>query len=182
MKVVIDPAWSLMRTLEAAFEAYIGSGNTSRGLRMSVLMVWANVVGRRRAMRDLAALRDAAAGWQQVAEQIGVSASTLRKVRKHFAAVPDHAVIPAAEADDDMTTLREFTLLGRGGYGEVWKAKDALDRTVAVKYMTTATTEAQKAVLAHAAPLAVLGPRVRAARAYGIWSRKHTGRESGSPG
>ena len=31
MKVIIDPAWSLVRTIEAAVDAYTGSGITSRG-------------------------------------------------------------------------------------------------------------------------------------------------------
>ncbi|MFY0581660.1 protein kinase domain-containing protein [Cystobacter fuscus] len=56
-----------------------------------------------------------------------------------------------------MTTLVEFVHLGSGSYGEVWRAKDALGRNVAVKYMLTPTTEAQRTAIDHASPLALLG-------------------------
>jgi tRNA A-37 threonylcarbamoyl transferase component Bud32 len=156
MKVVVDPAWSLLRTVEAARDAYVGGGKTSRGYRLSVLMVWGNVVGRRRANQELNALLLEAGSDQTLAEELGISRPMLRKLARHFKIVPDHWVA-ATEPGRDLSTLNNFVFLERGGYGQVWKATDALGRHVAVKFMTAATTELEKAVLAHAAPLAALG-------------------------
>lgn len=156
MKVVIDPAWSLVRAVEAARDAYVGDGKTSRGYRQSVLMVWGNVVGRRRANLELEALLSETGSEQALADELGVSKPMLRRLRGHFRGVPDHRVT-AGEPGRDLSTLRNFVFLGRGGYGQVWKASDALGRQVAVKFMSAATTEIESAVLAHAAPLAALG-------------------------
>ncbi len=156
MKVVVDPAWSLGRTVEAARDAYTGIGKTSRGYRLSVLMVWGNVVGRRRANHELNALLLETGSDRALADELGISRPMLRKLASHFQKVPDHRVT-SAEPGRDLSTLSNFVFLGRGGFGQVWKASDSLGRNVAVKFMSAATTEIEKAVLAHAAPLAALG-------------------------
>lgn len=156
MKVIVDPAWSLLRTVDAARDAYVGVGKTSRGYRLSVLMVWGNVVGRRRANQELSALLVETGSARALAEELGISRQMLRKLNSHFQLVPDHRVT-ATEPGRDLSTLSNFVFLGKGGYGQVWKAKDSLGRQVAVKFMTAATTELEKAVLTHAAPLAALG-------------------------
>lgn len=183
MKLIIDPAWSLERTIEAAFEAYTGIGITSRGYRMSVLMVWANIVGRKRAVSELLALRSRLGGWRLLATEVGVGEATLRRVRQHFEAVPEHVISPLLlpQGSNDITALFGLERLGSGGNGEVWRAIDALGRKVAVKYMTGATMETQEAVLEHARPLAFLGSHPNIVAIYNCIYLKHPSLDTLAP-
>ena len=96
MKLVINPTWSFEETVDAAYEAYTGVGITSRGYRNSVLMAWGNIVGKRRALDDLSRLIDEYGGKKALAEAMGVSYYSLRKIEKHFHRLPEPlSVTPA---------------------------------------------------------------------------------------
>jgi hypothetical protein len=136
MQVIVSADWDLLAAIDAAYRAYVGKGKSSKGYRMSGLMVWANVVGRRRAVHDLEAQYKAHGSKKAVAEWLGVGPATLRKVEAHFQSVPEHQVLPAGVASHDLLDqLSYVSRLGSGANGEVWRARDALGRDVAVKFM-----------------------------------------------
>jgi hypothetical protein len=136
VKVIVQPDWDLLAAIDAAYDGYVGGGKSSKGHRMSVLMAWANVVGRARAVRDLEALyvfhgtRKAFAAW------LGVGPATLKRVDERFRIVPEHTVRAAGSPSQDLLdTLTYRGPLGEGAFGQVWRARDALGRDVAVKFM-----------------------------------------------
>ena len=53
MKIIVDPRWSFIESLEAAWDAYRGGRQFGTPNRIRVLEQWANVVGCQRAVTEL---------------------------------------------------------------------------------------------------------------------------------
>lgn len=92
MKVIINRHWSFEDTIKAAFEAYIGSGITSRGYRNSVLMEWGTIVGREQALLGLDEFTTKHGGKSGAAEYLGVATSSLFKIRNHYLSLPPELI------------------------------------------------------------------------------------------
>jgi len=155
MKVVVDPAWELLDAADAAHRGYAGGGRASAGYRNSVLMVWANVVGRQRAKADFESALKYAGDRAVLAADLGVSVSSLAKLERRIRIVPQHDVVyggTGATALDDRLTYGKK--LGEGGTGCVWAATDNLDRTVAVKFISEPSEDAEQIAVRHAQALA----------------------------
>src|SRR5712692_7130583 len=89
MKLIINPTWNFEEVFYASQEAYIGSGITSQGYRNSVLMAWGNVVGKTRALDEFNRLVKEHGNKKSLAEAMGISQATLRKIEKHFLQLPE---------------------------------------------------------------------------------------------
>ncbi|WP_434683543.1 hypothetical protein [Pseudanabaena minima] len=53
MKIIVNPLWSFMEALDAAWKAYSGGQELGTTNRIRVLEQWANVVGCSRAVTEL---------------------------------------------------------------------------------------------------------------------------------
>lgn len=85
MKASPRPDWTLQDAFDQAWEAYAGSGLTSRGHRNSVVMAWGNVVGRERALLEYEVFVSSHGSVDRAAESVGFSKGSLVKIRRHFA-------------------------------------------------------------------------------------------------
>lgn len=85
MKASPSPDWTLQDAIEAAWDAYVGSGLTSRGHRNSVVMAWGNVVGRERALLEYEELVSSRGSVERAADSVGFSKASFVKIRRHFA-------------------------------------------------------------------------------------------------
>jgi hypothetical protein len=106
MKIIVNPQWSFIEALEAAWEAYRGGLQHGVPNRIRVLEQWANVVGRHRAVAELeetlAAYKDSA----EVEKYLGLSSYTVSRLRKQFKAMP--VVTPfALESNNSSALLRQ---------------------------------------------------------------------------
>jgi hypothetical protein len=136
VQVVIQPDWDLLAAIDAAYSAYVGSGKSSKGYRMSVLMTWANVVGKRRAIHDFEGQVASHGSKKAFAEWLGVGPATLRKVEQYFERVPGHEAISGRRGTPDLLDQLSYSRrIGSGAFGEVWRGTDPLGRDVAVKFM-----------------------------------------------
>ena len=88
MKIIVDPQWTFIEALKAAWEAYRGGLQHGVPNRIRVLEQWANVVGRHRAVSQLeetlAAYKDSA----DIEKHLGLSSYTVSRLRKQFKAMP----------------------------------------------------------------------------------------------
>jgi hypothetical protein len=103
MKIIVNPQWTFIEALEAAWDAYRGGLEHGVPNRIRVLEQWANVVGRHRAVagleETLAAYKDSA----DIEKCLGLSLYTVRKLRKQFKAMP--IVTPFASQLDSTSDL-----------------------------------------------------------------------------
>lgn len=88
MKIIIDPKWTFIEALKAAWDAYKGGLEYGVPNRTRVLEQWANVVGRRRAVSELEEALSAYKNSAEVEKYLGLSSYTVRKLRKQFKAMP----------------------------------------------------------------------------------------------
>jgi hypothetical protein len=88
MSIIIDPQWSFIDTLQAAWKAYPGGVQLGAPNRVRSLERWANVVGQERAVCELDTLLQEYPSLKEAAKAFGMSESTLRRIRKNFKAMP----------------------------------------------------------------------------------------------
>nr|WP_290228068.1 hypothetical protein [Trichocoleus desertorum] len=88
MSIIIDPQWTFIDTLQAAWKAYPGGIQFGAPHRIRSLERWANVVGQERAVYELDTLLQKYANLEEAAKAFGMSVSTLRRIRKNFKAMP----------------------------------------------------------------------------------------------
>ena len=81
--IVIDPEWEFLDAVRAAWERYSG-GVMGMSYRTTVLRTWPNVVGRGRAVGGLDRFIEDSGAVVSAAERLGMSASTLRRLRRYF--------------------------------------------------------------------------------------------------
>jgi len=103
MKIIVDPQWTFIKALEAAWDAYRGGLQHGVPNRIRVLEQWANVVGRHRAVLELeetlAAYKDSA----DIEKHLGLSSCTVSRLRKQFKAMP--VVTPFASESGSTSEL-----------------------------------------------------------------------------
>jgi hypothetical protein len=85
--IVIDPEWEFLDAVRAAWERYSG-GVMGMSYRTTVLRTWGNVVGRGRAVGGLDRFIEDSGSAVSAAERLGMSASTLRRLRRYFECLP----------------------------------------------------------------------------------------------
>ena len=102
MKVIINQSWSFEDAVKASYEAYIGSGITSKGYRNSVLMSWANAVGKERALGDFNRLITEFGSKKALAEGMDINPSTLRKIERFFLALPALSIAALPQFEEPM--------------------------------------------------------------------------------
>lgn len=88
MSIIIDPKWTFIETLQAAWAAYPGGIQFGAPNRVRALERWANVVGRERAVYELDTLLKEYSSLKEASEAFGMSVSTLRRIRNNFKAMP----------------------------------------------------------------------------------------------
>lgn len=88
MSIIIDPKWTLIDALKAAWAAYPGGKEYGAPNRVRSLERWANVVGRERATYEIKAQLSQYPSLKEAAKAFGMSVSTLRRIRKNFEAMP----------------------------------------------------------------------------------------------
>jgi len=89
MKVNVNPDWTLEQVVREARKAYIGGGITSRGYRNSVIKVWANMVGKKRALTEIQELINHRENKKSAAQALGMSLSTFNRFLQEIRALPD---------------------------------------------------------------------------------------------
>lgn len=158
MKVIIDPSWTLVEVVEAAWTAYTGSGIQSTIYKVMIIKAWSNVVGRRRAVSQLQSLVVEYGTKKALSQAIGISVATLRGIEKHFSNVPDHSVLgPGVPTQEQFDAITYGEQLGGGSYGTVWRGRDSLGREIAVKFINMKHEGTAEVALAHATSLARTG-------------------------
>ncbi|WP_434685944.1 Shedu immune nuclease family protein [Pseudanabaena minima] len=88
MSIIINPEWTFIEALQAAWKAYSGGVELGAPNRVRCLERWANVVGRERAVYELNAVLSEYATYKEAAKSFGMSVSTLSRIRKNFNAMP----------------------------------------------------------------------------------------------
>lgn len=89
MKIIVNPEWTFMEALEAAWKAYSGSGiEHSVSNRIRVLEQWANVVGRQKAVSQFEATLALYKNQEEIRKYLGLSEYTVKKLRKQFRKMP----------------------------------------------------------------------------------------------
>jgi hypothetical protein len=87
--IVIDPRWGFLDAVRAAWQRYSG-GVMGMGYRTNVLRTWGNVVGRGRAVGGLDQFIEGSGSVVSAAKTLGMSASTLRRLRRYFESLHVH--------------------------------------------------------------------------------------------
>ena len=88
MSIIVDPEWTFIDVLRAAWAAYPGGVQLGAPNRVRSLERWANVVGRERAVRELNTVLSEYSTYKEAAKAFGMSVSTLKRIRDSFAAMP----------------------------------------------------------------------------------------------
>ena len=87
--IAVDPGWEFVDAVSAEWQRYSG-GVMGMGYRTTVLRTWGNVVGRDRAVAGVNEFVERAGGAAKAAENLGMSTTTLRKLRRYFEGLPGH--------------------------------------------------------------------------------------------
>jgi hypothetical protein len=83
----VEPTWGFEDAVTAAWQRYSG-GVMGMGYRTTVLRTWGNVVGRDRAVASINRFIEDARSVTKAAELLGMSTSTLRRLRRYFEGLP----------------------------------------------------------------------------------------------
>lgn len=109
MSIIIDPKWTLIDALRAAWAAYPGGVQFGAPNRVRSLERWANVVGRERATYELNTLLSQYQSFKEASEAFRMSVSTLRRIRNNFKEMP--VVTPFSQEpsrlDEQLSLLTE---------------------------------------------------------------------------
>lgn len=89
MSIIVDPKWTFMDVLKAAWAAYPGGVQLGAPNRVKALERWANVIGRKRAVNELNVVLSQYSSYKEAAKAFGMSVSTLKRIRDNFQAMPE---------------------------------------------------------------------------------------------
>lgn len=122
--------WSFEDAVRAAWHQYIGGGIESRGRRNVLLRIWAGLAGPEHAVASLDKFIADYGGIEGAAEGAGLRPSTLRHLRREFAALPEAAgphYSPQLTPEDILRGANSSyiveTVLGRGGTARVYRVR-----------------------------------------------------------
>ncbi|MEG5041134.1 MULTISPECIES: Shedu immune nuclease family protein [unclassified Microcoleus] len=87
MTNIVDPKWTFEEALNEAWKNYSGGIYSAAG-RVRILTQWGNVVGRQRAISELESVLGKYSSSKEAAEAMGLSVSTLQKLKKLYKAMP----------------------------------------------------------------------------------------------
>lgn len=88
MSIIVDPEWTFIDVLQAAWAAYPGGAQFGAPNRVRALERWANVVGCERAVHELNTVLSEYPSYKKAAEAFRMSVTTLKRIRDNFAAMP----------------------------------------------------------------------------------------------
>lgn len=131
MKVTVQPDWKLQDAYEAALDAYSGIGITSQGYRNSVLKVWASIVGKKQAQKEIEQLIHASGSKRKAGEKLDMSPGVFLEFRKYVESLPNppktrRPKIFLCHASNDKEIAREiYHKLTGDGY-DVWFDEESL--------------------------------------------------------
>jgi hypothetical protein len=103
MKIVVDPKWTFIEALQAAWKAYSGGVEFGAPNRIRVLEQWANIVGREQAIAELEATISDFETIELASRGLCLSKYAIRKLRKSFKAMP--VLTPASAEPQDIYEL-----------------------------------------------------------------------------
>ncbi|MCP4398818.1 MAG: hypothetical protein GY801_16160 [bacterium] len=103
MKIIIDPQWSFINALDAAWDAYPGGRELGVPNRIRVLEQWANVVGCERAISEFETVLKEHRTLGEASEHLGLSLYAIKKLRKRFGEMP--AVTPFTSRNSNSQKL-----------------------------------------------------------------------------
>lgn len=89
MKIIVNPMWSFMEALNAAWEAYSGGQELGTTNRIRVLEQWANVVGRSRAVTELEEALASYKDSKEIRKHLGLSDYTVKRLKRQFKKMPE---------------------------------------------------------------------------------------------
>jgi hypothetical protein len=109
MSIIIDPEWTFIDTLKAAWKAYPGGKELGAPNRIRCLERWANVVGCERVVHELNTVLSEYSTYKEAAKDFGMSDSTLRRIRKNFQAMPSTTYFSSvpSKIEKNITLLKE---------------------------------------------------------------------------
>ncbi|ADN36398.1 Uncharacterized protein containing a TIR (Toll-Interleukin 1-resistance) domain protein [Methanolacinia petrolearia DSM 11571] len=85
----IDPNWSFLEAVEAAYAFYRGNGVMARGRQFNALRNWGNVVGKKSAINEMESFIRECGTKKGAAEKLEISVSTLRRLEIFYGALPE---------------------------------------------------------------------------------------------
>lgn len=92
MRVAIERKWSFEEAAIAAIDAYGYGGLMNRGARLNVMRSWGNVVGRKRALKEIDEFTVKYGGAEKTAQALGISVSSLKTLRRFYSKLPTDAI------------------------------------------------------------------------------------------
>jgi serine/threonine protein kinase len=132
----IDPNWDLETAFIEISNRYRPGSYWHGRTRNVLLQMWGEVVGRTRAMAQLAALIEKSGSRNKFSKEYSISGGTLADLESHFSALPPDPEPKRnrLNAGDRIGPWKVVMRLGRGGNSEVWRAtSDAQRGEVALK-------------------------------------------------
>jgi hypothetical protein len=120
----IDPNWDLETAFVKISDRYRPGSYWHGRTRNVLLQMWGEVVGRTRAVEQLAALIEKSGSRNKFCREFSISSAPLADLESHFAALPPDPEPKRnrLNAGDRIGPWKFVARLGRGGNSEVWRA------------------------------------------------------------
>src|SRR5262245_38130865 len=120
----IDPNWDLETAFIEISSRYRPGAYWHGRTRNVLLQMWGEVVGRTRAVAQLAALIERSGSRNKFSKEFAISSGPLADLEAHFAALPPDPEPKRnrLNAGDRIGPWKLVARLGRGGNSEVWRA------------------------------------------------------------
>jgi hypothetical protein len=131
----IDPTWDLETAFAKISDRYRPGSYFGGRTRNVLLQVWGEVVGRTRAMAELANLIEKSGSRNKFYKDYSISSGPLAELEAHFAALPPDPEPKRnrLNAGDTIGPWKLVARLGHGGNSEVWRVKSDAHDDAALK-------------------------------------------------
>lgn len=131
--MMLDPGWSFEKALKEASDEYYPGGVASGPQRNRTIEAWGQLVGRRRAIRELDQAIARHGSITALGREHRITRKTIRALREFYERlpIPDG---PGLVPGDVLGPWHLIKRLGKGGSSEVWKARSAR-RDAAIKVL-----------------------------------------------
>ena len=123
----IDLSWDLETALVEISSRYRPGSLLHGRTRNVLLQMWGEVIGRTRAVAELAALIEKSGSRNKFSKKYSISSGPLAELEAHFAALPPDPEPRRNRLNvgDEVGPWKLAARLGRGGNSEVWRATSA---------------------------------------------------------